>query len=315
MGAISRQPVACAERHFRASNPVLLNKPNNRECIFSNYSLDTEPNWEYTCAAMQQNGETNLRLTRSKVIEANGAGQTIEDVIARISGLIKGSQLKPGDRLPAERDLARQLGVSRPSLRAGLRALASMGVLKSRQGAGTFVAGGPPTLDSEPLRLLAALHGFSFNHMFETRSILEVGAAGLAAEHATSEQLATLAEEIAEMYAALADPQEYLVHDIRFHRAIAAASGNPTLATLVEMVSAVLYERRRETIDRAHDFKESLELHQQLYRAIRARQPEEARAAMSEHILRAQQAFALEEREEQSTIQVSEPSEEVPVGV
>ena len=314
MGAISRQPVACAERHFRASNPVLLNKPNNRECIFSNYSLDTEPNWEYTCAAMQQNGETNLRLTRSKVIEANGAGQTIEDVIARISGLIKGSQLKPGDRLPAERDLARQLGVSRPSLRAGLRALASMGVLKSRQGAGTFVAGGPPTLDSEPLRLLAALHGFSFNHMFETRSILEVGAAGLAAEHATSEQLATLAEEIAEMYAALADPQEYLVHDIRFHRAIAAASGNPTLATLVEMVSAVLYERRRETIDRAHDFKESLELHQQLYRAIRARQPEEARAAMSEHILRAQQAFALEEREEQS-IQVSEPSEEVPVGV
>jgi len=263
---------------------------------------------------MQQNGETNLRLTRSKVIEANGAGQTIEDVIAQISGLIKGSQLKPGDRLPAERDLARQLGVSRPSLRAGLRALASMGVLKSRQGAGTFVAGGPPTLDSEPLRLLAALHGFSFNHMFETRSILEVGAAGLAAEHATSEQLATLAEEIAEMYAALADPQEYLVHDIRFHRAIAAASGNPTLATLVEMVSAVLYERRRETIDRAHDFKESLELHQQLYRAIRARQPEEARAAMSEHILRAQQAFALEEREEQS-IQVSEPSEEAPVGV
>ena len=284
--------------------------------VFSQIILLTQkPNWEYMCAAMQQNGETNLGLPGSKVIEANGSGQTIEDVIARISGLIKGSQLKPGDRLPAERDLARQLGVSRPSLRAGLRALASMGVLKSRQGAGTFVAGGPPTLDSEPLRLLAALHGFSFNHMFETRSILEVGAAGLAAEHATSEQLATLAEEIAEMYAALADPQEYLVHDIRFHRAIAAASGNPTLATLVEMVSAVLYERRRETIDRAHDFKESLELHQQLYRAIRARQPEDARAAMSEHILRAQQAFALEEREEQSTIQVSEPSEEAPVGV
>ena len=103
-----------------------------------------------------------------------------------------------------------------------------MGVLRSRQGAGTFVAGGPPTLDSEPLRLLAALHGFSFDHMFETRSVLEVGAAGLAAEHATSEQLATLADEIAEMYANLSDPQEYLVHDIRFHRAIADASGNPT---------------------------------------------------------------------------------------
>jgi GntR family transcriptional repressor for pyruvate dehydrogenase complex len=179
--------------------------------------------------------------------------------------------------------------------------MSSMGVLKSRQGAGTFVADGPPTLDSEPLRLLAALHGFSFHHMFEARSILEVGAAALAAEHATGEQLATLADEIAEMYANLNDPQQYLVHDICFHRAVAAASNNPTLVTLVEMVSAVMYERRRETIERAHDFSESLELHQQVYRAIRSRQPEEARAAMREHIIRAQQAFALEESEEQTT--------------
>jgi GntR family transcriptional regulator, transcriptional repressor for pyruvate dehydrogenase complex len=257
---------------------------------------------------MQDSGITNSGNGRFRVLGPNGSGQTTEDVVARVSDLIKGTELKPGDRLPPERELARQLGVSRPSLRAGLRALASMGVLKSRQGAGTFVADGPPTLDSEPLRLLVALHGFSFDHMFETRSILEVGAAGLAAEHATGEQLATLAEEIAEMYATLKDPQQYLVHDIRFHRAVAASSGNPTLATLVEMVSAVLYERRRNTIERAHDFSESLELHQQVYRAIRARQPEEARAAMREHILRAQRAFALEESEENTTDALSERS-------
>src|SRR6266536_352246 len=255
---------------------------------------------------MQLNGRINPNGSRLKVGDSSGSAQTTEEVVARVSELIKSTRLEPGDRLPPERSLAKQLGVSRPSLRAGLRALASMGVLKSRQGAGTFVAGGPPTLDSEPLRLLAALHGFSFDHMFETRSILEVGAAGLAAEHATSEQLATLADEIAEMYATLSDPQEYLVHDIRFHRAVAQASGNPTLATLVEMVSAVMYERRRETIDRAHDFSESLELHQQVYRAIRSRQPEEARAAMREHIVRAQQAFALEESEEQVSSPVSE---------
>lgn len=248
---------------------------------------------------MQPNGFTNSNGGGFKVIAPSGSSQTTEDVVARVSELIKRAELKPGDRLPPERELSKQLGVSRPSLRAGLRTLSSMGVLRSRQGAGTFVADGPPTLDSEPLRLLAALHGFSFNHMFEARSILEVGAAGLAAEHATGEQLATLADEIAEMYASLNDPQQYLVHDIRFHRAVAAASCNPTLATLVEMVSAVLYERRRDTIERAHDFTESLELHQQVYRAIRARQPEEARAAMREHIVRAQQAFALEEKEEQ----------------
>ena len=263
---------------------------------------------------MQPNGFTNSNTSRFKVSEPSASSQTTEEVVARVSDLIKTSQLKAGDRLPPERELSKQLGVSRPSLRAGLRALSSMGVLKSRQGAGTFVSDGPPTLDSEPLRLLAALHGFSFDHMFETRSILEVGAAGLAAENATSEQIATLADEIAEMYATLGDPQEYLVHDIRFHRAVAEASNNPTLATLVEMVSAVMYERRRETIERAHDFSESLELHQQVYRAIRARQPEEARSAMREHIVRAQQAFALEESEQKSVQPISEEREIQEVG-
>ena len=141
---------------------------------------------------MQPNGFTNSNGENSKVVGSSSSGQTTE-VVARVSELIKASQLKAGDRLPPERELAKHLGVSRPSLRAGLRAMSSMGVLKSRQGAGTFVADGPPMLDSEPLRLLASLHGFSFDHMFETRSILDVGAAGLAAEHAKGEQLAKLA--------------------------------------------------------------------------------------------------------------------------
>jgi GntR family transcriptional repressor for pyruvate dehydrogenase complex len=160
-------------------------------------------------------------------------------------------------------------------------------------------------LDSEPLRLLAELHGFSYDHMFETRSILEVGAAGLAAERATGDQLATMAEEIAEMFAALKDPQQFLVHDVAFHRAVASASGNLTLATLVEMVSAILYERRRDTIERAHDFNEALELHRRVYRAIRSRNADEAREAMREHIVRAQRAFALEEKQQQERQQNS----------
>ena len=173
-----------------------------------------------------------------------------------------------------------------------------MGVLKSRQGAGTFLVDGPPALNSEPLRLLADLHGFSYEHMFETRSVLEVGATGLAAERATGDQLATMAEEMTEMFVALKDPQQFLVHDMAFHRAVAAASGNPTLATLVEMVSGILYERRRTTIERAHDFNEALEMHRKIYKAIRSRQPEAAREAMREHIVRAQRAFALEEKQQ-----------------
>ena len=241
---------------------------------------------------------TNSATPRLKIVQPVRSGQTTEQVVARVYELIKQQNLEPGDRLPPERELSKQLGISRPSLRAGLSSLISMGVLQSRQGSGTFLVDGPPALDSEPLRLLAQLHGFSFDHMFETRSILEVGAAGLAAERADGEQLATMSEEIAEMFGALNDPQQFLVHDVAFHRAVASASGNPTLATLVEMVSTVLYERRRDTIARAHDFNEAVEWHRRIYRAIRGRKPEEAREAMREHIMRAQRAFALEEREQ-----------------
>lgn len=241
---------------------------------------------------------TNSRITKLKIIKPARSGQSTEQVVARVYELIKQTGLMPGERLPPERELSKQLGISRPSLRAGLGSLISMGVLQSRQGSGTFLVDGPPALDSEPLRLLAQLHGFSFDHMFETRSVLEVGAAGLAAERATGEQLASMSEEIADMFASLSDPQTFLLHDLAFHRAVASASGNPTLATLVEMVSTVLYERRRETIARAHDFNEAVDWHRRIYRAIRSHKPEEAREAMREHIMRAQRAFALEEKQQ-----------------
>lgn len=223
------------------------------------------------------------------------SGPTAEQVVDQIRDLIASGELRPGDRLPAERELARQLGISRPSLRAGLRMLVAMGLLRARHGSGTYISDGPPALGSEQLSLLAELHGFTFDQMFEARRVLEVQIAGLAAERASAENLATIAEEVANMYATLDDPQQYLIHDIRFHRAIAAASANPILATIVEMVSAVMYDRRRETIGRAHDFKESIDMHQRIYRAIRAHKAEEARAAMHEHLVLAQKAYRTEE--------------------
>jgi GntR family transcriptional regulator, transcriptional repressor for pyruvate dehydrogenase complex len=237
--------------------------------------------------------KTKTSMFRSEKLARNGP--TAEQVVDQIRDLIGRGELRPGDRLPAERELARQLGISRPSLRAGLRMLVAMGLLRSRHGSGTYVADGPPTLDSEQLSLLAELHGFTYDQMFEARRVLEVQIAGLAAERATAEHLANIADELANMYAALDDPQQYLIHDIRFHRAIAAASDNPILATIVEMVSAVMYDQRRETIGRAHDFKESVEMHQRVYRAIRARKPEDARTAMHEHLILAQNAYRTEE--------------------
>ncbi len=219
-----------------------------------------------------------------------------DQVVAHIRQLIERGQLRPGDRLPAERDLATQIGVSRPTVRVGLHALAAMGVVRSRHGSGTYIPEGPPTLDSESLSLLAALHGFTREEMYEARRLLEVGAAGMAAQRATAEQLATLADEVTNLFAALDDPVKFLLHDIMFHRSVAAASGNPIIGALVEMVSALYYERRRETARQAsdRDLKEAAELHRRIYQAIRARDPEAARNAMNEHLIRASAHQAME---------------------
>src|SRR5688500_14716695 len=105
-----------------------------------------------------------------------------DQVVSYVRTRIESGALRPGDRLPAERELAVHIGVSRPTVRAGLKALAAIGVVQSRHGSGTYIPDGPPALGSEPLSFLAALHGFSREEMYEARPILEAGATALAAE-------------------------------------------------------------------------------------------------------------------------------------
>ena len=220
--------------------------------------------------------------------------QLTMQVVDHVRELIANGELKPGDRLPPERELARSLKISRSSLRAGIGFLAAMGVLKSRHGAGTFVATGPPALDSSSLTVLGALHGFLPWQMFEARLVIEASVAGLAAERATGDHIAELAEEVAEMYASMDDPQEYLIHDIRFHRTIAKAAGNPILGALMETITANLYDSRRATAHNSSDLKESAEMHREIYRAIRSRNPEAARKTMEQHLNLARMAQATE---------------------
>ncbi len=210
-----------------------------------------------------------------------------EVVVSRVRALIEAGTARSGDRLPPERDLARQLGVSRPSVRSGLKSLAAMGIVQIRQGAGTFITGGPPMLASEPLSFLAALHGFSRAQMFEARLVLEVAVAGLAAQRVTPERLMSISDETTEMFAALEAPEAFLEHDIRFHQALAVASDNPILGSLVEMVSKMFYEFRRQSIGVATDKRQAAEEHRVIYQAIRARDPERAREAMASHLRRA----------------------------
>src|SRR6267378_2304603 len=131
---------------------------------------------------------TSIKLAKFQRVRAARNGLMTEEVVNQVRVMIQDGKLRPGDRLPPERELSKQLGISRASLRAGLRSLAAMGVLAPRHGSGTYIADGPPALDSDPLSMLAALHGFTPDKMFEARRLIEVAVAGLAAEHATHDQ-------------------------------------------------------------------------------------------------------------------------------
>lgn len=234
-----------------------------------------------------------------KNLNSEKNGTTAEEVVERLRNMIHNGELASGDRLPPERDLAKLLGVSRPTLRAGIRSLSTIGILQSKQGAGTFVAPAAesPTLDSGALRMLSALHGFTSDEMFEARLALEMSIAGLAAERSTSEQMTLMAEEITGMYASLNDPEQYLVHDMRFHQTIAAASNNRILTSLMNMIATILFDSRSKTVKRATDLKQSAEQHHEIYRAMREHDAEAARMAMHDHLVETQKAQRLEEME------------------
>jgi GntR family transcriptional repressor for pyruvate dehydrogenase complex len=231
---------------------------------------------------------------RENAADATAHSQLTMQVVEYVRGLIDKGELHPGDRLPPERELARSLKISRSSLRSGIGFLSAMGVLKSRHGAGTFVSSGPAALDSQSLSVLGSLHHFLPWQMFEARLVLEANIAALAAERATDEHIAELAEEVTEMYAALGDPHEYLIHDVRFHRTIAKAAGNPILGALMETIASNLYDNRQLTVANSLDLKESAEMHREIYRAIRSHNPLQARKAMEEHLNLARMSQAAE---------------------
>jgi GntR family transcriptional repressor for pyruvate dehydrogenase complex len=215
-------------------------------------------------------------------------------VVDHIRILIEQGVLRPGDKIPPEREFARTLKISRASLRTGIGYLASMGVMKVRHGVGTFIANGPAEFNKTALSLMGALYGFHPWQMFEARLIIEGSLAALAAERGKEAHYAALAEQVAEMFAIADSPADFLKHDVLYHRIIAQASGNPILAALVETITSAMYEERRKTVQRANYLREMAEMHRDIFHAIRARDPVEARKQMERHLHSAENAQNME---------------------
>jgi GntR family transcriptional regulator, transcriptional repressor for pyruvate dehydrogenase complex len=214
--------------------------------------------------------------------EVNTAERVSTRVVAHLCVLIDSGELQPGDQLPPERELARRMKVSRASLRTGIAFLGIIGVLKSFHGSGTYVSLGTPTPWSNGISMPGAPQNRISSQLFEARSLIEEAVVGLAAERSTSKHLAELAEEVAEMYGALNDPGRYSIHDVRFHRTIARAAGNAILGALLETLTANVYDSRPLRARSPRNLRQVAEVHREIYRAIRARNPSRAKILMQQ---------------------------------
>lgn len=220
-----------------------------------------------------------------------------ERIAAQIDHFIDGARLRAGDRLPPERDLAVRLGVSRPSLREALKTLEAQGRVQVRHGQGVFI--------SEPsshFHAALAARDIGLRELFAMREVLEVPAAGWAAEAAHPEDLPTLLALLDQLdVAAVALPPDYQLLrklDRAFHLQVAAMARNRFLARTMEVLQEMLGASMATTLSIPGRLARSRRDHRRIARAIAAGDAAAARNAMRRHIRDAQTAaFARVEAE------------------
>ena len=214
-----------------------------------------------------------------------------ELVVERIKDLLARGELKAGSRLPPERELADMLNISRPSLRTALKALSVMGIIHAKPGAGTYIADSLPEIFTEPMRFMALINNTSIEELFEARRIIESGLAELAAERATADDIQSLLNELEGMRATIGDPENFLMHDVRFHQAIAHTANNKLMSLVMDTIAQMLFHIRRQTIARATDMDEAIDWHQKIIEAIRKHDAKRAKDTVSNHLRAALDAW------------------------
>lgn len=191
-----------------------------------------------------------------------------EQVVKRIKDLLISGELEAGSRLPSERTLAEKLEISRPSLRAALKALSVMGVIHSRPGSGTFIVDSIPEVFTEPIHFLTLINRTSTSELFEARSIIEVGLAELAARRASPTDIARMRDTIDAMEAMRADPVVLIEHDMRFHQAVASAANNQLMTGVMETLTRLLYHKRLQTVFNQNNVEAAIRGHRYIVDAI-----------------------------------------------
>lgn len=216
------------------------------------------------------------------------AKRVSDQAYEQIRDLVFRGQLKPGDQIMPERDLAQALGVSRPTVREAIKKLVTMGLLEHRQGQGTFVRSVDSQREHNPLAAIVEGHDASLEELLEVRMGLEGQSVTLAAQRATSEDIQVLEKALEAMLAENAAGRLGIEEDVSFHMAIAFASQNPVQVYIMKNFYDLLHFGIKENLQALWEEPSSLPIirrqHREIFEAIRNHDPETAYQAMKAHI-------------------------------
>jgi len=217
-------------------------------------------------------------------------------IIEQIKNQILDGTLTPGDQLPSERQFSEMMGVNRHTVREALKVLEYMGVVQSKMGVGTIInnLGQDILVDRIVYAEQFSPRVFLFELM-ELRNILEPGIAALAAKRATNEDLATMRQTMEDFEKEFKENKIGTRADERLHVALAAATHNSTLVRLTEPIVSMLSQFREKSLKIKNRRQETFKEHGRIYLAIKNRNPEKARAAMSDHLAMVEQVLGISE--------------------
>ena len=207
-----------------------------------------------------------------------------EEIANRLLEQIRAQQLRPGDKLPAERNLARMMEVSRPVLREALRALAIMRVVDIRQGDGTYITSLEPRQLISHLDFVFSKDSVAIVQLLEARRVIETGNVRLAAARVTDDEIAGLETRLAAMAACIDDPARFSELDIAMHTAVCAAAENFLLLQFMNIISTLGRVSRERTGGLRAVREAALEDHRRIVEALRRHDPDAAEAAMRRHL-------------------------------
>jgi GntR family transcriptional regulator, transcriptional repressor for pyruvate dehydrogenase complex len=226
-----------------------------------------------------------VRAGENPVYKVVRTSRLYEQIVQQIEESVLKGTLKPGDQLPAERELAQQLGVSRTAVREAVKTLREKGLVEAYSGRGTFITDGTSQAARQSFDLMVKIGQQEGSpHLAELRLILEPGIAALAAVRAEEEDLAAMREAVAVMDRAQKDPEAYIEADLDFHLALAEAAANPLILSLIDSIVGLLREQRIKIFNVEGGPQRGQVHHKRILEAMERRDPEMARAAMRAHL-------------------------------